>query len=221
MKITSISAQIRDQNRVNVSIDGKYRFSLDTYQLLDLGIKVGLEYDETQLTALEQESRFGKVYARALEYCLMRPRSGREVRDYLYKKTRPTRNKSGELKPGVSTEITSRVFDRLVEKDYIDDIRFTHYWVENRSVTKGVSHRKLVAELRQKGIESSIIEHEFNASERNDNNEIQKIIAKKRSHYSDDRKLMVYLARLGFDYDDIKQALNTYTGFEVERNGFR
>ena len=208
MKITSISAQIRDQNRVNISIDGKYRFSLDTYQLLNLGIKVGLEYDETQLITLEQESRFGKVYARALEYCLMRPRSGREVRDYLYKKTRPTRNKSGELKSGVSIEITSRVFDRLVEKDYIDDVKFAHYWVENRSVTKGTSHRKLTAELRQKGIKSSIIEHEFDASERNDSNEIQKIIIKKRSHYPDDKKLMAYLARLGFDYDDIKQALD-------------
>jgi len=210
MKITSISAQVRDQNRVNVSVDGKYRFSLDTYQLIDLGIKVGLEFDETQLVALEQESRFGKVYARALEYCLTRPHSGREVRDYLYRKTRPTRDKTGELKSGISTEITSRVFDRLSEKGYIDDIKFAHFWVENRSVTKGVSHRKLVAELRVKGVGSLIIEQEFDASGRNDNNEIQKIIAKKRSHYPDDKKLMAYLARLGFDYDDIKQALNNF-----------
>jgi len=210
MKITSISTQVRDKNRVNVSVDGKYRFSLDTYQLIDLGIKVGLEFDGTQLVALEQESRFGKVYSRALEYCLMRPHSNREVRDYLYRKTRPTRDKTGELKSGVSIEITSRVFDRLSEKGYIDDIKFAHFWVENRSVTKGVSHRKLVAELRIKGVDGSIIEQEFDVSGRNDNNEIQKIIAKKQSHYPDDKKLMAYLARLGFDYDDIKQALNKF-----------
>lgn len=207
MKITSISAQVRDANRVNISIDGKYRLSLDSYQLIGLGIKVGSEYDEAGLARLEAESQFGKVYSRALEYCLMRPRSGREVQDYLYRKTRPSRDKKGELKSGVTTAVTARVFDRLVEKAYIDDVKFTHYWVENRSVTKGVSHRKLVAELRAKGVDSSIIVSEFEQSNRSDETELQKIINKKRSHYPDDQKFMAYLARLGFDYDDIKVAL--------------
>ncbi len=209
MKITSISAQVRDKNRVNISVDGKYRFSLDAYQLLDLGIKIGKEYDEDELFALEQESLFGKLYGRALEYCLSRPHSSREVRDYLYRKTRPTRGKNGDMRPGIASDITDRVFKRLEEKKYIDDIKFAHFWVENRSLTKGVSKRKLSAELRAKGIEGSIIENELNLTERNDESEIQKIIAKKRSHYPDNQKLMSYLARLGFDYDDIKQSLNS------------
>ncbi len=207
MKITSISAQVRDKNRVNISVDGKYRFSLDAYQLLDLGIKIGKEYDEADLVALEQESKFGKLYGRALEYCLSRPHSAREVRDYLYRKTRPTRDKKGELRAGVSSEITSRVYERLVEKKYIDDNKFAHYWVENRSLTKGVSRRRLSAELRAKGIASSIIENELSLTDRNDGIEIQKIISKKRSHYPDDNKLIAYLVRLGFSYDDIKNTL--------------
>lgn len=208
MKITAISAQVRDKNRVNVSVDGKYRFSLDTYQLIDLGIRIGREYSEEELIALEQESQFGKVYARALEYCFMRPHSAREMKDYLYRKTRATRDKTGNLKPGVLPEITDRVFERLIDKGYIDDIKFTHYWVENRSLIKGVSHRKLMAELRTKGVSSGIIDQEFSLTERNDNDEMLKIIKKKRSHYLDDQKFMAYLARLGFNYDDIKQALS-------------
>lgn len=207
MKITSITAGVRDKSRVNISVDGKYRFSLDSYQLIDLGIRIGKEYEEAGLVALEQESQFGKLYGRALEYCLSRPHSAREVRNYLYRKTRPTRDKKGDLKAGVSSEITSRVFDRLLEKKYVDDNKFVHYWVENRSVVKGVSKRKLFTELRSKGIESDIIENEFSLTERTDGSEIQKIIAKKRSHYPDDQKLMAYLARLGFDYDDIKRAI--------------
>jgi len=207
MKITSISAQKRDNNRVNILVDGKYRFSLDVYQLVELGVKVGREYDEAELVALEQDSQFGKLYGRALEYCLMRLHSVREVKDYLYRKTRPTRDKTGEIKPGVSPEITMRVYDRLVEKGYIDDIKFTKYWVENRSLTKGVSLRKLTSELRTKGVESSIIEQTLGETERNDSEEIQKIITKKRSHYPDDQKLIAYLARLGFNYDEIKKAI--------------
>jgi regulatory protein len=37
---------------------------------------------------------------------------------------------------------------------------------------------------------------------------MSKIIAKKRSRYPDDKKLMQYLARQGFSYDDIKKALD-------------
>ncbi|TAL14158.1 hypothetical protein EPN95_04095 [Patescibacteria group bacterium] len=207
MKITGIGIQARDKNRVNVSVDGKYRFSLDVFQLSDLGIRVGKEYTDDELVTLEQESQFGKVYARALEYSLMRPHSAKEVRDYLYRKTRPTRTKSGEMREGVSSEVTKRVFDRLVEKNYVNDQNFARYWIENRSLAKGVSKRKLTAELRTKGVEQSIIEALLIDSDRSDDDEIQKVIAKKRSKYPDNQKLMMYLARQGFSYDDIKKAL--------------
>lgn len=208
MKITAVTAQQKDKNRVNIMVDGKYRFSLDIFQYADLGIKVGKEYTDEELTLLVTESQFGKVYARALEYCLMRPHSSREVRDYLYRKTRDTRTKTGEMKKGVAPEITTRVFNRLVEKGYIDDEKFTRYWVENRNLTKGASRRKMQAELRAKGVESGIIERHLAESIRSDEDEIEKIIAKKRNRYPDDQKLMQYLARQGFSYDDIKQALS-------------
>lgn len=208
MKITSIGIQVRDKNRVNVSVDGKYRFSLDVFQLGSLGIKVGAEYDEAEILAFESESRFGKLYARALEYCFMRPHSAKEMRDYLYRKTRPTRSKIGELREGVSPELTTRVFERLLEKGDINDQSFARYWIENRSLKKGVSKRKLTAELSAKGVDRSIIEQLLGETERTDKDELQKIIIKKRSRYPDEQKLIAYLARLGFSYDDIKSALS-------------
>lgn len=207
MKITAVTAQKKDKNRVNIMVDGKYRFSLDIFQYVELGLRVGREYTDDELTAFETESQFGKAYARALEYCLMRPHSAKEMRDYLYRKTRDSRTKTGETKKGLPTSITTRIFDRLVEKGYIDDEKFTRYWVENRSLTKGVSRRKLMAELRSKGVDLSVIEGLLAESSRGDDSEIQKIIAKKRSKYPDDQKLMQYLARQGFGYDDIKRAL--------------
>jgi len=213
MKITDISIQARNPNRVNVSIDGNYRFSLDIAQLVDAGLKKGQEIDEERLAELESESEFGKLYARTLEYCLMRPHSAREMRDYLYKKTRTTKYKSrrsGEIldREGVSPALTERVFDRLEQKGYIDDEKFARYWVENRNQVKGSSLRKLTNELRVKGISTNIIETIVAESDRSDGDELAKIIAKKRSKYSDDQKLMQYLARQGFSYDDIKSALS-------------
>lgn len=208
MKITGISAQQKDKNRINIMVDGKYRFSLDIFQYADLGIKVGEEYSEDELLALETESQFGKAYTRALEYCLMRPHSSKEMRDYLYRKTRDTRTKTGAVKKGLPADVASRVFDRLVEKNYINDEAFATYWIENRNLQKGVSRRKLQAELRAKGVDSSIVDRLLVESSRSDEDELQKIIAKKRARYPDDQKLMQYLARQGFGYDDIKQALS-------------
>lgn len=209
MKITGITAQQKDRDRVNVMVDGKYRFSLDILQVADLGIRVGKEYTDQELLELETESQFGKLYTRALEYCLMRPHSMREVRDYLYRKTRDTLTKTGQIKKGVTPELTNRVFDRLLEKGYVDDEKFARFWVENRNLTKGASERKIVSELRSKGVASSIIERFVSESPRNDEEELQKVIAKKRARYSDDQKFMQYLARQGFSYDDIKQALSS------------
>lgn len=210
MKITAISVQLRDKSRVNVSVDGRYRFSLDIIQVADLGIRIGKEYTEEELTALEEESQFGKLYTRSLEYCLVRPRSRREIEQYLYKKTRPTRRKDGSVKEGVSVALTERVFDRLNEKGYINDEKFARFWVENRNVRKGSSLRKLRAELMTKGVKASIIDEVLSETDRSDENEIDKILEKKYQRYDDPQKLMAYLARQGFGYDDIKEAIDRY-----------
>lgn len=211
MKITALTAQTKNSDRVNVMVDGAYRFSLDVFQVADLGIRVGKEYTESELIALEEESQFGKLYARALEYTMIRPHSAREVRDYLWRKTRTTKYKSrtGELKerPGVTQVVADRVFERLCDKGYVDDEIFARYWAENRNQLKGTSRRKLIAELRAKGVEPRIIDTAVASTERNDRDELAKIVAKKRARYPDEQKFMQYLARLGFSYDDIRAAL--------------
>ena len=211
MKITSISVQAKNADRVNVSVDGTYRFSLDIYQVGELGIKVGKEYTDDELHGIENESQFGKLYSRALEYSLMRPHSSREVKDYLWRKTRATKYKTrdGQIKEreGATQSNAERVFNRLVERGYVDDEKFARFWAENRNQSKGTSRRKLTAELRAKGVESSIIESVLTESERTDDDELKKMLAKKRKKYDDPQKLIAYLARQGFAYDDIKTAL--------------
>jgi regulatory protein len=207
MKITSITVQARDKDRVNVSVDGKYRLSLDILQLTELGIKIGNEYTEEEMTKLEEESQYGKLYARTLEYSLMRPHSVREVKDYLYRKTRDMRTKEGAIRKGVSPQLTERVLDKLMKKGYVDDEKFALFWIENRNLRKGSSMRKLSSELSAKGVDRTIIERLLQESDRDDQAELKKVIEKKSSRYDDEQKFMAYLAGQGFRYDDIKAAL--------------
>ncbi len=212
MKITGMSIQVRNPNRVNISIDGKYRFSLTIGQVADEGLKEGREVDEGMLDRLTSESVFGKLYQRTLEYVLIRPRSMQEVGDYLYRKTRttPVRNRrTGEvsLREGVSQEVADRVMDRLQNKGYISDKKFAEFWIRHRFTKKGISQRRLRSELLSKGVAGGIIDEVLQVSERDESSELAKVIKKKKHRYDDEAKFIQYLARQGFRYDDIKDAL--------------
>lgn len=58
----------------------------------------------------------------------------------------------------------------------------------------------------KKGVDSGVIEEVLAGGERNDSDEMQKIIAKKRKKY-DDKQLVAYLVRQGFDYYEAKEAV--------------
>ena len=216
-RVSDIREAVRDKNRVNIYIDDKFFCSLDISQVVDLRVKIGRVLDKKELEELKRASEFSKFYNRALEFTLMRPHSSKEVRDYLKRKTldrkvRVKNRKTGEyktvLKQGYDQSLVEPVFKRLEERGYIDDRRFAELWVENRNVNKGSSLKKLRLELSQKGVSQSIIEEVFADSERDDTEELRKIIARKAKKYPDEQKLIQYLLRQGFNYSDILDELS-------------
>ena len=102
----------------------------------------------------------------------------------------------------VKYDFKDLIVERLVERGYVDDVKFAQYYVENRFVKKGVSRKRLKMELMKKGISQDIVEEVLDG--RNDEEEILKIIAKKRAKY-DDEKLVAYLCRQGFSYQLAKE----------------
>ncbi|MBQ2695647.1 RecX family transcriptional regulator [Candidatus Saccharibacteria bacterium] len=251
LKITDIRQAVKNQNRVNVFVNDKYAFSLDIAQVVDLGVKKGAVITAEQLAEYKKASEFGKMYQRTLEWVLLRPRSVREVRDYIWRKlnraslgtasrrpvftgdarlrSRPFGSPAGrrlntesELSvcsaptavgqqppkdpPEALSELSRRIIERLTSKGYVDDEKFARWYVENRFVKKGLSMKRLKMELMKKGVNQSVIEEVLADSERDDETEIRKIVAKKRGKY-DDEKLMAYLVRQGFSYDLVKKAM--------------
>jgi regulatory protein len=205
-KITGITQQVRNTDRVNVAIDGRYALSLTVRQVVDLGLKVGQEVSDERMEELRGASEYGKVYQRALEYALMRPRSVKEVKDYLWKKTLDKRLAGGGVKRGVSEAVVNEVLERLIDVGYVDDVRFAEYWVGNRMQRKGVSQRRLRMELMKKGVDSGVVEVALLNSVRDEREEMRKIIAKKRQKYTDD-KLVAYLVGQGFGYALVKEVI--------------
>ncbi|MBQ2622737.1 RecX family transcriptional regulator [Candidatus Saccharibacteria bacterium] len=220
--ITNLKQGVKNPNRVNVFVNSKYALSLDVAQVVDLNIKVGLEISEEELTELKKASEYGKLYQRTLEWVLMRPRSVRETRDYLSKKLKTSSSDSllrarrygaqslvplpvGRVQSSEDvSELSDSIIQRLLDKGYIDDYKFAEYYVENRFVKKGISKKRLKMELIKKGVAREIIDEVIDG--RDDEEEIRKMIAKKRAKY-DDEKLMGYLMRQGFSYDLVRRIL--------------
>ena len=194
LKITDIKQAVRNENRVNIYVNGKYSFSLDIAQVVELKVKVGRELTETELAEMKQASEFGKIYQRALEWVLVRPRSVKELRDYVARRLKAS---SSDTLP---RRLGDEVVRRLVDKGHVDDAKFAQYFVENRFVKKGISERRLRLELQQKGVSREIIDEVLSGSERSEEDEIRKIIARKRARYTDE-KLIQYLCRQGFRYE--------------------
>jgi len=199
LKITDLKQGVKNPDRVNIFVNGKFSFSLDVAQVVDYKLKVGKIVSDEELVELKHASEFGKLYQRTLEWVLLRPRSEKETRDYIYKKV---------FEKQLEKEYIDNIIDELKSKKYLDDNRFAEWWVENRFVKKGVSQKRLRMELLKKGISKSIIDEVLDA--RDDEAEIEKIIAKKRMRYADDEKLIQYLCRQGFSFELAREKVRSY-----------
>lgn len=211
MLVTDIKLQVKNSNRVSIYLDGRYSFSLTVDQLASFNFKKGDDLSLEEIETYKDESSYGKLKAVALNYLLLRIRSKKEFRDYLFRKTLPTYDEKGKKIIRYTDAQAKRVYKHFLNTKYLDDEFFAKTWVENRNLKKGVSKKKLYQELRQKGIEDHVIEQALGASGRDDLGELKKVLTKKAERYKgDDNKLIRYLASLGFNYEDIKKAIEEF-----------
>jgi regulatory protein len=196
MKITDIKAQVKTAGRYSIFVDGKYSFSLSDTALLEESIKIGKELDDAEVKRLKQVSSDDKLYGNALRYMMMRPRSEWELRSYLQRKNSPA-------------PLTEQILNKLSLHELINDLAFAEAWVRSRRLLRSSSKRKLQQELRAKRVSDEVIKQVLAEDETDESAVLRELVAKKRqqTRYKDDLKLMQYLIRQGFSYDDVKSAV--------------
>ena len=199
MKITAIKQQVKRTDRYSIYIDGKYSFSLGANELLASGLRPDQELDEQELMQLTDTAKLDKAYDRTLNFIAIRRRSEWEIRTYLKRK-------------GYEPECIDQVCTRLQKHGYIDDAVFARAWVSNRRLLKAISKRRLQQELRAKHIDTDTIDTVLAEDEADEREVLRELVARKRqqSRYQDNLKLMQYLSRQGYSYDDIKSILEEY-----------
>lgn len=152
---------------------------------------------------MDSNQTYERYFNLSLRFISYRPRSEEEVYDYLKKKTNKAKN--------LNEKIIAQIMNRLIELGFIDDLEFAKFWITNRK--KGLRFLKI--ELSQKGISKEIIEkalYGFDILEK-ENSLILKLIEKKKKTLAGlekrkaYEKMIAFLLRKGFDYDNIKKHL--------------
>ena len=210
-QVTRIKPQ-KNKNRVNIYLDGQYAFPLDIDNLIKFNLKVGQNLSNKEINELIFKNEFQKLYERCLRLISARPRSEKEIIDYLQKNL----PKQDTIVYQIGRNLVEGVLGKLKKLKLIDDQAFTVWWVEQRNVFRPRGKKLLLFELRQKGIKPEIareiVEKEV------DELKLAKRLLKKRLKKVSDRELvkdpkiyqknMAYLSRQGFSWEIIKEVLD-------------
>jgi regulatory protein len=197
MKITAIRQQAKRTDRYSIFVEGKYAFSLSEAALLEHGLASGQEITKERLREFKKLSSEDKLYNQTLRYVALRLRSRWEIEFYLLKRK------------NAPPALVEQILNKLSIIGLIDDKKLAQAFVNDRQLLRPTSRRKIIMELRKKHIEQALIDEAVGQDTESEQNALQAIVERKRQQakYQDNLKLMQYLARQGFNYGDIKAAL--------------
>lgn len=134
----------------------------------------------------------------AFFYLKFRPRTIKEVRDYLYKKVRTTH---------WSREAVDRIINHLIELKFLDDKEFINYLVMSRTRTKVKGIYAIKQELNKFGVDRELVNEYFSKTEINEEALAEKILINRWPRLKNlpkqkrFEKAMSFLLRRGFNFD--------------------
>ncbi len=198
-RITAITAQKRNPERVNVYLDGEFSFSLS--RIVAAWLEPGVMLDQKKIDELLEKDTDEKVFQAALRFLDYRPRTEKEIRAKLQQK-------------GFEPQKTEPVIARLKSSGMVRDERFALAWVESRNEFHPRSQRLMRYEMRSKGIEEGLIEKALQGSA-SDLELAARAAQKLKRRYAAlewkefQAKMSAFLARRGFSYDVVAPTVKT------------
>jgi regulatory protein len=197
--ITSIKPQ-KNRKRVNVYLDGKFGFGIDLENFVKLGLKVEQELSDEEVAKIVKKAEFHKTLDKLLRFATLRPRSEKEVGDWLKRKK-------------IHKSLYEDLFNRLNRLELVGDKKFAKWWVEQRQAFRPKSLRMMNQELRIKGVDKETIK-EVLANMKIDEEKIARELLEKKAYKWKNlpkreawQKMSAFLARKGFGWEVIKRVL--------------
>lgn len=193
-KITEISAQKKNDKRVNIYIDGEFAIGIEAIIAAENGLAVGREISKAELDRLALASDGETAFKRALSYIARRPRTRAEIERYLSAKQ-------------YDKTVTDATIEKLTEYGYIDDAEFVEIYLREYGERRG--KKRLRQDLARMGASEETFEEALGKID-------QRAAAEKaadkylKTHPFDSRKLAAHLASKGFEWEDITSVVRAH-----------
>jgi regulatory protein len=210
--ITAIIPSARKPGRFDLLVDGRHEATLSLETIERLALAVGRAYDEVR-DSVRREAALLATYDRALNLLALRARSSRELRRQLVRK--------GEPADQVDAAIA-----RLHVAGFLDDGAFARQFARSKAVGSGMSRRRIQQELGRRGVARQVgddaIADVFEEEQLDERAVVEQAARKKlRSLENVDavtrkRRLYAFLARRGYDLDDIRRVMQAVGGKEPD-----
>lgn len=202
--ISKVEVQKNHNDRVSIFVDDKYFASMYLDTAVKYGIKKDLEIEEELLKKYIVESEKHLAFDKAMKYQNSAFKTRKQIRDYLNKK-------------GYDAVTITYVLDKMQEYGMIDDSKFADMYIS--AYQKKYGPNMLKTKLLSKGISKSIIEEKLSTFEPEEEN-IDKLLLKKLGSKEPNQenltKCVRFLASRGYDYDNIKKAINKLKEGEMD-----
>lgn len=187
------------------SVDAAGLPTLDAGLAAEQGLAVGMSLSEEEWKALAAASEEKRAKSRAFWYLERGSLSKKQLTD--------------KLARAFSRETAKKVADRMEELGYINDTSYAERLAEQLLTERKVGSRKAVATMIAKGIDRETARLALEAVE---TDPVETALAVIKSKYADKlgnpkdtQKVVAALARRGFSFSDIREALRrTRTDFE-------
>ncbi len=198
MEIVSIFRDKLHLTKISLS-NGKVCF-IDNDTVAEASLFVGMDITDDELKALIFKSDYRRAKQRALWYLDRMDYTEKGLFDKL-------------IKAGFEKSATAEVLGYFCEIGLIDDRRFAQRLAERYSQANK-SKREILNKLYQKGVPLDIAREVLSETETDEVAQIKALIEKKYAYKLSDKasfdKTFAALARKGFSFSAIKEALSQY-----------
>lgn len=199
-EITAITPQVKDKDRCNIYVDGRFYCGLKLETALAHRLKAGQHVDLAELDAIQAENETSQALDKAMTHLSASMKTEKQVRDYLKKK-------------GYVDAVCDQVLEKLRGYGFVDDAEYCAQYI--RSVGKDKGARLIALELKKRGVDERTAEEALAGLE-GEEDAAAKVLSKymKNREFTRENLAKAYrhLMSKGFDYDTAKAALESLRG---------
>lgn len=208
MKITKIEVQRNNKQRASLFLDDEFYCGLSCEIVVKNRLKEGMEVNTFFVDSLRNEAEKEIALSKTLNFISKSQKTERQIKDYLNKK-------------GFEGNTIDYVLQKLKEYNFVDDEQFANNFVKYK--TKSSGRRKILMELKQKGVSEEVAKisvETYSQDDENIYNVAQKYLKLKERDLKTKQKAFRFLLSKGYESEKIIVCLNKFFKEEDNNEGW-